>query len=252
MIMVNDSLTSLRASPTWGLPSDPHMQTAQFKLNLEGDDQVSALVMRPAQAHSMYVFAHGAGAGMTHSFMEEVAIALAARGIATLRFNFPFMETLAGKRWARTDSPKVAQAAVRAAVRAAGALAPDLPLFAGGKSFGARMTSQMQAEGIEPNVRGLVFIGYPLHLANKPSLKRAQHLPLVQLPMLVLQGTRDSLARSDLLEATCAPLPLAHLHWIEGADHAFDVLVRSGRTHADVVDEIADAVTAWIKARLVE
>lgn len=189
---------------------------------------------------------------MTHSFMEEIAAALASRDIATLRFNFPFMEALAGKRWSRPDPPKVAQAAVRSVLSTAKVLAPDLPLFAGGKSFGARMTSQMFAECDDPAVRGLIFIGYPLHLANKPSVTRAQHLPLVQKPMLFVQGTRDALARPDRLEAVCAPLPMTKLQWIEGADHGFGVLVRSGRTHKDVLDDIADGVALWIEARLFE
>ena len=228
------------------------MHIEHVRLTLDGGLKTSALLHRPEAARALLVFAHGAGAGMAHPFMEEVSVALARRGVATLRYNFPFMEALAGKRWARPDPPMIAHAAVRAAVRAAGALAPDLPLFAGGKSFGARMTSQMQAERQEPNVRGLVLIGYPLHLAKKPSVSRAQHLQLVQQSMLFVQGTRDALARSDLLEEVCGSQARAHVHWIEGADHGFGVLVRSGRTHGDVIDEIASVVTLWMNAQLIE
>jgi predicted alpha/beta-hydrolase family hydrolase len=226
------------------------MQADRLTLNVNAELKTSALLLRPPLARSLLVFAHGAGAGMTHPFMEEVSHALAGRSVATLRFNFPFMDQLHGKRWNRPDPAPIAQAAVRAAIAAASEIAPDLPLFAGGKSFGARMTSQMQAEREEPAVRGLVFVGYPLHLANKPAVTRAKHLPLIHQPMLFVQGTRDALADRALLSCVCENLPLASVHWIEGADHGFDVLVRSGRTHDDVINEIADAVDAWIKAEL--
>ena len=226
------------------------MSADRLSLKINDDLTTSALLLRPPLSRALFVFAHGAGAGMMHSFMEETAHALADRAVATLRFNFPFIEQLQGKRWSRPDSAPVAQAAVRAAIAAAIALAPDLPVFAGGKSFGARMTSQMQAEREEPAVRGLVFIGYPLHLANKPAITRAQHLASVRKPMLLVQGTRDALAQRDLLSSVCETLALARLHWIEGADHGFEVLVRSGRTHSDVIDELADVIESWISVQL--
>lgn len=226
------------------------MNADRLTLSVTDGLKTSALMLRPPMARALFVFAHGAGAGMAHSFMEETAYALADRSIATLRFNFPFMDQLQGKRWSRPDSAPIAQAAVRAAVDAAMKIAPDLPVFAGGKSFGARMTSQMLAEGEEHVVRGLVFIGYPLHLANKPAIARAKHLASVRQPMLFVQGTRDALAQRDLLSLVCADLPLAHLHWIDGADHGFDVLVRSGRTHREVISEVADITFTWMTAEL--
>ncbi len=226
------------------------MQADRLTLNVNDELKTSALLLRPPMARSLLTFAHGAGAGMTHSFMEETANALAGRSVATLRFNFLFMDQLQGKRWSRPDPAPVAQAVVRAAIASAAEIAPDLPLFAGGKSFGARMTSQMQAEREEPAVRGLVFIGYPLHLANKPAVSRATHLPLIHQPMLFVQGSRDALADRALLSSVCEQLPLAQVHWVEGADHGFDVLVRSGRTHDEIINEIADATCAWINDKL--
>jgi hypothetical protein len=194
-----------------------------------------------------YVFAHGAGAGMDHPFMAAVAQGLAQRGIAVLRFQFPYVEQ--GSR--RPDRPEVAQAAVRAAVAHARELLPGLPLFAGGKSFGGRMTSQAQAAQPLPRVAGLVFLGFPLHPAGKPSLARAEHLQAVELPMLFLQGTRDALAELPLVHQAVARLgPRADLHVVEGADHAFHVLVRSGRTDAQVLDELLDTSAAWMRRHL--
>jgi predicted alpha/beta-hydrolase family hydrolase len=181
---------------------------------------------------------------MDHGFMAAIAQGLAERGIATLRFNFPFMEQ--GTK--RADSPPVAHAAVRAAVAEAARRLPDLPLFAGGKSFGGRMTTQAQA--IEPlaGVRGIVLVGFPLHAAGKPSTERAAHLTDVKLPMLFLQGTRDALADLLLISQTTASLgKRAALHVVEGADHAFHVLVRSGRTNEQVLEELLDGMSAWIK-----
>jgi predicted alpha/beta-hydrolase family hydrolase len=205
---------------------------------------VSALLDTPRQPLACYVFAHGAGAGMHHAFMADIAAGLAARGVATLRFQFPFMEQ--GSR--RPDRPEVAHAAVRAAVQEAARRLPGVPLFAGGKSFGARMSSQAQAGAALPQVRGLVFFGFPLHPAGKPSLARAAHLAQVELPMLFLQGTRDALADLPLLGEAVAPLgSRATLHEVDGADHAFHVLVRSGRTDAQVREELLEAAVGWMQ-----
>ena len=204
---------------------------------------VSALPIRPRGARACFVFAHGAGAGMAHSFMEAIAGGLAERAVATLRYQFPYMEK--GSR--RPDTPAVAHAAVRAAVAEAARLYPGLPLIAGGKSFGARMTSQAQAGAPLPNVAGLAFLGFPLHPAGKPSVDRAAHLTDVKIPMLFLQGTRDTLAELKLLEPVVKELGRkATLHVVEGGDHSFHVLARSGRKDADVITEICDAMAAWI------
>lgn len=207
---------------------------------------VSALLEAPPTARASYVFAHGAGAGMNHAFMAAMARGLAERDIATLRFQFPYMEQGAK----RPDSPKVAHAAVRAAVQEAAKRLPALPLFAGGKSYGGRMTSQAQAIEPLPHVRGLVFVGFPLHPAGKPSLERASHLVDVGLPMLFLQGTRDALADVDFMrQATAALGSRASLHVVQGADHSFRVLVRSGRTDEQVRLELLDTMADWMKRR---
>jgi len=188
------------------------------------------------------VFAHGAGAGMTHAFMTQAAESLASRSIATLRFQFPYME----KASKRPDPPAVAQATVRAAVAEAAQLCPGLRLIAGGKSFGARMTSQAQAVSPLPGVAGLAFFGFPLHPAGKPSIARADHLDAVEIPMLFLQGTRDKLAEMELLEPVVQRLGRrATLHRIEQADHAFHVLARSGRNDRAVLDELTQAFSVW-------
>jgi predicted alpha/beta-hydrolase family hydrolase len=205
--------------------------------------QVSALLNRPAQARACFVFAHGAGAGMTHSFMETVAGGLCERGIATLRYQFPYME----KGSKRPDPPAIAHAAARAAVAEAGQRCAGLPLIAGGKSFGGRMTSQAQAAAPLEGVGGLAFLGFPLHPAGKPSSDRAKHLADVHIPMLFLQGTRDTLAEVALLEPVVERLgPSATLHLVDGADHSFHVLARSGRNDRDVMNEILDAFSAWV------
>lgn len=205
--------------------------------------RVSGLLQVPPQARACTVLAHGAGAGMTHPFMAAVAAELSDRGIATLRCQFPYMEQ-GGKR---PDPPKLAHATVRAAVAAAARLAPKLPLFAGGKSFGGRMTSQAQALAPLPGVHGLVFLGFPLHPAGKPSRKRGQHLSDVRIPMLFLQGTRDQLAMLDQLEPVCAALgKRATLRLLADADHSFHVPARSGRKDAQVRAELLDALAAWI------
>jgi predicted alpha/beta-hydrolase family hydrolase len=208
-----------------------------------GDASVSALLLAPTDARACYVLAHGAGAGMTHPFMGAAAQGLAARGIATLRYQFPYMER--GSR--RPDTPRVAHAAVRAAVVEAAQRLPGLPLFAGGKSFGGRMTSQAQADSPLPGVRGLVFLGFPLHPAGKPSDERAAHLFDVDIPMLFLQGSRDDLASLELLEPVAAKLGAkATLAVFADADHSFHVPARSGRKDAQVLAEVLDAFAGWL------
>ena len=217
------------------------------KLEFEVADagSVSALLTSPAKARACYVFAHGAGAGMTHPFMETFAAGLGERGVASLRYQFPYME----KASRRPDPPDVAHAAVRAAVAEAGRRCPGLPLIAGGKSFGGRMTSQAQAIAPLAGVRGLAFVGFPLHPAGKPSSDRARHLADVKVPMLFLQGTRDTLAELALLEPVVAGLgSLASLHIVKEADHSFHVLARSGRNDREVMAEILDAFASWIDA----
>jgi uncharacterized protein len=207
--------------------------------------RVSGLLLAPPRARACYVLAHGAGAGMQHPFMAAAAAELALRGIATLRYQFPYMER--GAR--RPDPPQLAHATVRAAVAAALRLLPGLALIAGGKSFGGRMTSQMQAEAPLPNVRGLAFLGFPLHPAGRPSQERARHLFDVQLPMLFLQGTRDQLATLDQLEPLCKALgPRAALKLFADADHSFHVPARTGRKDPQVRGEVLDALAAWIDA----
>ena len=202
----------------------------------------SELLVRPDNARLLYVLAHGAGAGMRHPFMQAIARELADRGVATFRWEFPYMREKRG----RPDPPAVATAAVREAVAKAAAAAPDLPLVAGGKSFGGRMTSTAQAEAALPGVRGLVFLGFPLHAPKRPSDTRAAHLAEVQIPMLFLQGTRDDLADLTLLEPACKKLgSRATLHIVEGGDHSFKVLKRSGRTDAETLAELADTIAAW-------
>lgn len=203
---------------------------------------VSAVLDVPATPLACYVFAHGAGAGMNHPFMSALSNGLVQRGIATLRFQFPYMEQ--GSK--RPDTPAVAQATVRAAVEEAARQLPGVPLFAGGKSFGGRMTSQAQAAQPLPHVRGLIFVGFPLHPAGKPSVERAAHLAKVKVPMLFLQGTRDTLADLALVRETTSRLGgRASLHVVDGADHSFHVLVRSGRDDAQVQGELQHAIVGW-------
>jgi uncharacterized protein len=206
---------------------------------------VSALLLLPDAPRACFVFAHGAGAGMTHSFMEAFANGLAERDIASLRYQFPYME----KGSKRPDPPAIAHAAVRAAVAKAAEVFPSLALIAGGKSFGGRMTSQAQAAAPLPDVRGLAFVGFPLHPAGKPSTDRADHLAKVDLPMLFLQGTRDGLAEVALIEGVVQRLgPRATLHLVDGADHSFHVLARSGRNDREVMREILNAFANWAGA----
>ncbi len=218
--------------------------TAQsLRIEISASAPVSALLIEPPQARACYVFAHGAGAGMAHASMETIATGLAGRGIATLRYQFPYME----KGSKRPDSPAVAHAAVRAAVSEAARSCPKLPLIAGGKSFGGRMTSQAQAIDALPGVCGLAFFGFPLHPAGKPSSDRAKHLADIRIPMLFLQGTRDALAELDLLEPVVKRLGKpATLHLVKEADHSFHVLARSGRNDREVMAEVLDAFAAWV------
>ena len=217
----------------------------KLQVEVEKTGSVSALLIRPVEARACFVFAHGAGAGMAHPFMETVAQGLSERGVATLRYQFPYMEK-AGKR---PDPPAVAHAAVRAAVAEATRCCAGLRLIAGGKSFGGRMTSQAQAISPLPGVGGLAFLGFPLHPAGKPSDDRARHLADIRVPMLFMQGTRDNLAELSLLEPVVKGLgPSAALHRVEGADHSFHVLARSGRNDRDAMSEVVGTLSAWISA----
>ena len=221
-------------------------ETKPITVSVDAITRVSALLTQGATNDALYVFAPGAGAGIKHSFMEDVAVGLAERNIATLRYQFPYMERGSG----RTDPPPVCHATVRAAVQEAARLLPGVRLFAGGKSFGGRMTSQAQALSPLPDVRGIIFLGFPLHLAKKPADTRAAHLADVRIPMLFLQGTRDELADLTLLEPVTRKLgSLATLERIEAADHGFHVLVRSGRTDTQVMTELLDKIAAWIASR---
>jgi predicted alpha/beta-hydrolase family hydrolase len=206
--------------------------------------EVRGLLARPPDARGLLLFAHGAGAGMRHAFMEAAASALADRGIATLRYEFPYMQ----KTSRRPDPPAVLQATVRAAAAAAAESAPDLPLFAGGKSMGGRMTSLAAAAEPLPGVRGLVFFGFPLHAAGSPSSERGAHLARVTVPMLFLQGTRDKLADLDLLRPLLAGVPHATLKIFEGADHSFHVPKASGRSDAEVIGALAQTVRDWTES----
>jgi predicted alpha/beta-hydrolase family hydrolase len=210
---------------------------------VDAASRVSGLLWVPANTRACYVLAHGAGAGMTHPFMAAVAEGLAAHGLATLRYQFPYIER--GSK--RPDSPKLAQATVRAAVAEAARLASGLPLFAGGKSFGGRMTSQAQAELPLPGVLGIVFLGFPLHAAGRPSANRGAHLFDVRVPMAFLQGSRDKLADLSILGPLVEQLgPHASLKVFDDADHSFHVPARSGRKDADVRAEMLETIAAWV------
>lgn len=212
-------------------------------IDLGEDRAVSGLWMKPEGAAAVLVLAHGAGAGMTHKSMTAIAEGLAQRRVATLRYNFPYMER--GSK--RPDTPAVAHEAVRAAVGQAARLTPDLPLFAGGRSFGGRMTSQAQAAEALPGVRGLIFFAFPLHPPAKPGVERAEHLSKIKIPQLFLQGSRDEFAQLDLLQATIDGLgDLATLKLLDAADHAFHVPAKTGRKDAEVMDEALDAARVWI------
>lgn len=213
-------------------------------INIDATQRVSGLLQVPPNARVCYVLAHGAGAGMAHPFMAAIAAELAERDIATLRYQFAFME----RRSKRPDPPQLARAAVRAAVAEAARLAPQLKLIAGGKSFGGRMTSQAQAVSPLPGVRGIAFLGFPLHPAGRPSDDRAQHLFDVHIPMLFQQGTRDALADVELLQSLVAGLGArATMRLLADADHSFHVPARTGRKDSDVRAEMADTLAAWIE-----
>jgi predicted alpha/beta-hydrolase family hydrolase len=207
------------------------------------ESRTSGLWLLPSRATACFVFAHGAGAGMEHPFMATVANELCDRDIATLRYQFPYMER--GSR--RPDPPALCHATVRAAIAQASRLAPDLPMFAGGKSFGGRMTSQAQAASALGGVLGLVFFGFPLHPAGRPSVQRGDHLHEVKIPMLFLQGTRDELASPDLLGPLVDSLgERATLATLKDADHSFHVPARTGRKDPDVRKEALDTMGAWV------
>jgi predicted alpha/beta-hydrolase family hydrolase len=217
-------------------------ENREMRIAVEGAGEVSALLLRPADAWWMLALAHGAGAGMRHAFMEALAEELARVHVATLRYQFPYMEEGRGV----PDRPKVLTATVAAAVRAAKQAAPGLPLVAGGKSMGGRMSSQAAADGSLDGVRGLVFFGFPLHPPKQPGTKRAEHLYKVPTPMLFLQGTRDALADLKLLRPICKELePRATLHVVESADHSFHVLKKSGRSDEEVLRELATRTAEW-------
>lgn len=218
--------------------------TSRHQLRIDASQRpVSAILRRPAEARWGLVLAHGAGAGMHHHFMESLVDELAERQVATLRYQFPYME--AGRR--RPDGKPLLLATVRAAVALAARLLEDLPLFAGGKSMGGRMTSM--AASVEPlvGVSGLVFYGFPLHPAGRPGSQRGDHLQGVELPLLFLQGDRDKLADLELLTPVAEKLERAELRVIDGADHSFQVLKRSGRTDAEVLAQLATVSAAWFE-----
>ena len=217
-------------------------QSKELRFSVGEIGDVSALLVLPADARVLYVLAHGAGAGMRHPFLERISDVLAERSVATLRYQFPYMEKLQR----RPDPPAIACAAVRAAVAAAAGVAPGLPIIAGGKSFGGRMTSTAQSQEPLSGVVGLAFLGFPLHPPGKPGVTRAEHLASVQIPMLFLQGDRDEFAELILLRQVVQRLGRpALLHVVKGGDHSFNVRKSSGRTAEDVRAELADAIVAW-------
>ena len=219
----------------------------QVKIAVPDAGEVSAMWSRPENARWLLVLAHGAGAGMRHPFLEKLTAELAGVGIATFRYQFPYME----QRRRVPDTPPLLKSTVRAAVRAARETAPDLPILAGGKSMGGRMTSQAASEHPPQleNVRGLVFFGFPLHPPGRPGTQRAEHLAQCNMPMLFLQGTRDQFADLNLLRPICLKLgALANLHVIETADHSFHVLKSSHKTDGDIIRELAQTVYVWTES----
>ena len=227
-------------------PAEPKFELTEHRFEATtSSGDVSALLMRPLGADCLLVLGHSAGAGMRQDFMEALASCLADRRIATFRYQFPYMEQ--GRR--RPDFQPILLKTVRSAVGAASAVSDGLPLFAGGKSMGGRMTSLAASTGPLSAIQGIVFFGFPLHPAQKPGIERGEHLKDVDVPLLFLQGPRDKLARLDLLEPVCRDLGhRATLHLVEGADHGFHVLKRSGRTDDEVREELADATRSWIDA----
>ena len=235
------------STPEQGQAGDSDVSIERLSFTLGDGRPLDAILMVPREPRALFVYGHGAGAGMEHPFMAASARALEARGIASFRYNFPYMQ----RRTGRPDPTVILLATVRRAVETAAAAMPDLPLFAGGKSMGGRMTSQAQAEEPLQGVRGIVFYGFPLHRPKRPEVTRAEHLARVTVPMLFLQGTRDEMADLESIRGVVAGLcSRATLHVVEGADHGFHVLKRSGRTDAEVLDEISDRVAAWIGERI--
>lgn len=215
------------------------MTSTSFTLTLSTGEAISAEAYTPEKTEAVYIFAHGAGAGMNHVFMKELSRELAALNIATLRYNFLYME----QKKKRPDFPAVAHKAVEAAVTKAGEIFPKVPLFAGGKSFGGRMTSQYQAAHPSASLSGLIFTGFPLHPAGAPAVERADHLKKITIPMLFLQGTRDALAELSLIRKVTASLPLATLLELEGADHSF----KAGKQN--LLPVLANHIRTWITAQ---
>jgi uncharacterized protein len=216
----------------------------ELRFPVDGGGEVSGLLLIPPSSRQLLVLGHGAGAGMNHPFMEKLAEELAGVDVATFRYQFPYMQ----EQRRVPDAPSVLIATVIAAVRVASEAAPRLPLFAGGKSMGGRMTSQAAAQGLLEDVQGLIFFGFPLHPPKRPGTKRAEHLAKVKMPMLFLQGTRDTLAELDLLRPVAADLGArAKLHVIETADHSFHVLKKSGRNDAEVLRELVETAAAWMQ-----
>jgi predicted alpha/beta-hydrolase family hydrolase len=220
-------------------------EAADFRLSVSPTiGEVPAFLLRPPDAWLLYIMAHGAGAGMRHPFLERMAASLGARGIATFRYQFPYME--AGR--SRPDAPSILEETVRAAVIKAGEIVPELPIVAGGKSLGGRMTSSAAATAPLDRARGLVFLGFPLHPPGQPGTRRADHLQAVNVPMLFLQGTRDGFARLDLITDVTSRLKShAALHLVDGADHSFGILKRAGRTQDQVMDELAETIVGWAR-----
>jgi uncharacterized protein len=219
------------------------LREERLTIAVGANHSVSGLFERPSAARAILVLAHGAGAGMEHRAMQEVAAGLVRRGVATLRYQFPYME----RKSRRPDPPPLCHATVRAAVAEAARLAPDLPLSAGGRSFGGRMTSQAQAESPLSGVRGLVFLPFPLHPAGRPDAERAAHLQAIGIPMLFVQGTRDELADFDLMRSVIDSLGTrATLHVLEDADHSYHAPARSGRKDSDIRDDALDALCTWV------
>ena len=218
------------------------MTTKQLKIAIsEKAGEVSALLFQPDSMSHLLVLAHGAGAGMIHPFMEQLAHDLSEQGIGTLRFQFPYME----KGGRAPDRPPVATATIQKVIQTATELAEGIPLLAGGKSFGGRMTSTLASQEKITQLKGLVFFGFPLHGIGKPSTDRAAHLQEIDLPMLFLQGTRDKLAEIDLITPVCNDLPLATLKIMEGADHSFKMLKRSGVTQEEMIRRLAETTREW-------
>ncbi len=221
------------------------MSTSPLSIALAGGESVAAIADAPAAPRFVYVLAHGAGAGMRHAFLEEFAALMVARDVAVLRYNFPYME--AGRN--RVDGPEVAVGTVRAACEQAAALWPGMPIVAGGKSFGGRMTSEAQSRSPLPGVRGLAFLGFPLHPPDKPGITRAEHLGHVHVPMLFLQGDRDEFAQLPLLRQVIETLPTATLELIPDGDHSFKVRKKlTGMSSVQVMEQLADHLATWAQA----